>query len=108
MKGDAYLAFAPCAVCRREGDAFLVTPVGGRAANLCSPECARLHMTRTLNPNEREAAIAGGARAGAWLDRIGKSDLEKLSPDEWAEFCGILFAEACEALRRAADDGIPF
>ncbi len=67
------------------------------------------HMRKPdLDPNERQAALAGGDAAGAYLDGIGKTDLAAMTEAEWGEFCGRLFAGACDALRKAADDEVPF
>jgi len=100
----------PCAVCRRAtGGPESVTVTTDKAHHrFCCLDCARLHMTRKLDPDETAAALKGGEAAGAYLDRIGKSDLAALSEREWAEFCGTLYAGACAELRRVADDAIPF
>lgn len=41
----------------------------------------------TLND---KAIAAGGAKAGEYLERIGKTDLAKLTAEEWAQFCKTL------------------
>lgn len=40
---------------------------------------------------------AGGDRAGAYLDSIGKTDLAQLNPAQWHKFCQILVAGAFHA-----------
>ena len=65
-------------------------------------------MQPDLRTDEKAAVAKGGEAAGAYLDRIGKTDLEKLTLAEWQEFCGVLFKATCAAMRAAADDEIPF
>jgi hypothetical protein len=76
----------------------------------CSTDCARLFMTAgpALTPSEEIASAKGGEEAGAYLDRIGKTDLAKLTGLEWDKFCQTMFTASCAELRRMADDVVPF
>lgn len=65
-------------------------------------------MDMTHESREAEAAFAGGKLAGQYLDSIGKTDIGDLELDEFKKFCAVLFAGACDELRRIADDEIPF
>lgn len=103
---------APCPVCRRAGGAITVTFAGQSSppAHLCSPECARIFMTRPadLDFNEKAAVAKGGEAAGAYLEQIGITDLARLSETQWETFCQTLFSATCADLQRQADDEIPF
>jgi len=48
---------------------------------------------------ERQAAVEGGAEAGAYLEKIGKTDMLKLNREEWEEFCRRLVAGYRKALK---------
>lgn len=99
----------PCPVCRRAGGAVTVQIEGAPLRQYCSEHCARLHMIRpSLAPNEEAAVREGGAAAGSYLESIGKTDLARLTEAEWRAFCATLFGATCEAMRKAADDEIPF
>lgn len=100
----------PCPVCGREGGAVSIQVRGGKVAQLCSMECAKVHIMRpaTFTPNEKEAIREGGYAGGEVLERIGKSDLARLTDAEFLEFCGAVIGGYTEALRKAADDEIPF
>lgn len=102
----------PCPVCRRQGGAVTVQGIGDRLAHLCSAECATLFIKARgdikMQHVERECAAVGGNDGGAYLDRIGKTDLASLSRDEWTEFCFKVFVGTCAELKRRADDEIPF
>jgi hypothetical protein len=85
---------------------------GEMLAHTCSIECGALFIAAKGQPKmeqfEREAIMSGGAKAGAYLDSIGKSDLATMTREEWATFCETLWREACDALRKRAEDEIPF
>lgn len=103
MPGD------PCAVCSRASGAVSITIDGRGRAVFCSLDCSEVWMKhQPQDHNEKQAISAGGAAAGAYLDRIGKSDLSALTPAEWEAFCSVLFTETCADLRRQADDWIPW
>ncbi|MET3409490.1 DUF6511 domain-containing protein [Methylobacterium sp. 1030] len=39
---------------------------------------------------EQAALVLAGNAAGAYLDRLGRTDLAALHPGEWQEFCRLL------------------
>jgi len=107
-----YLPGYPCPVCRRAGGKITISMGGERMESPCSIECAALYIKAKGQPKmeqfEREAAAEGGNAGGQYLDRIGKTDLASLTREEWEEFCALIFIGACDALRKRADDDIPF
>ena len=38
-------------------------------------------------PNERAAALAGGKMGAEYLESIGATDLARLTPSQWEQFC---------------------
>lgn len=102
----------PCPVCRRSGGWATINITGAPLAGVCSRQCAAIWIKNegrlNVEQHEKDAAIAGGARAGEYLDSIGKSDLASMTKAEWETFCQTLFEAACDALRKRADDEIPF
>jgi len=99
----------PCPVCRRSGGAVTVSIENQPLQQICSIECARIFMSgKQLKQNEKNAVLAGGRLAGAYLEQIGEFDLRRLTVDQWAEFCSKVFLGACEEMRRQADDDVPF
>jgi len=58
------------------------------------------HMRQDeFNRVENVAAIKGGDEAGAYLEQIGKTDMIKLTREEWGEFCRRLVAGYRKALK---------
>jgi hypothetical protein len=99
----------PCPVCRRAGGAITIHRGDGTMDQYCSRECAVQHLRKPdLQVSEKLALRAGGEAAGTYLERIGKTDLAKLTLTEWETFCATLFGATCDAMRKAADDEIPF
>ncbi len=100
----------PCAVCNRSTHEGRAVSTPERLTHFCSDTCMRVFILKgpDLTKNERAAAIAGGDEGGAYLDQIGKTDLAELTGEEWAEFCARLYRAACDAMREAAEDDIPF
>lgn len=102
----------PCPICKRAGGYATIhidkLPLG----SVCGPKCAELFLRARGVPNmekfEKDAAVKGGDLGGQYLDQINKTDLAKLTPEEWAEFCGLIFVGTCDALRERANDEIPF
>lgn len=101
---------APCPICRRASGAVRLDVASEPLRQFCSKECLMTHMTRgaPLAHHEKDAVRKGGEIAGAYLDKIGKTDLAQMTPEEWRIFCETLFTTACDALRVYADDRIPF
>lgn len=100
----------PCPICAREGGAVTIQMRGGRLAQICSPECAKVYIMRPADftPNEKEAIREGGFAGGDYLDSIGKTDLAILNETEFYSFCAAVVSGYTQALAKAADDEIPF
>ena len=85
-----------CGVCRRRASGIGFAPGGYKPPPvlwLCDdPRCHRLGKTAYQMPEckmdefESRARFAAGQDAGAYLDEIGKTDLETLSEREWLLF----------------------
>lgn len=102
----------PCAVCSRQSRGWAISAPGDISrvfTQFCSRDCMEIFMKRDpLTQDEKKAALAGGNEGGAFLDQIGKTDLATLDGDEWAMFCGLIFAGACDHLKAQANDEVPF
>lgn len=86
------------------------------------PECLEIaKATHAMKQQEfslleGRAVSVGGEEAGAYLDQIGKTDLVKLSPEQWFEFCRRMVAgyrselkrDMLEAKKRYLKDKVPF
>jgi hypothetical protein len=53
-------------------------------------------------PNEQDAMTHAGEMGGEYLDSIGKSDLAKLSLEEWRTFIEAVVTGYCDHLRDLA------
>lgn len=53
-------------------------------------------------PHEREAMDHGGSMGGEYLDELGKTDLAKLTPEEWATFVECICTGYVEKLAEIA------
>lgn len=53
-------------------------------------------------PNEQAAMEAGGAAGGELLETLGKTDLARLTVDEWRAFIEAVVTGYCDALRDLA------
>lgn len=104
-----------CAVCHREPHGFgwfdAGLPVADRRRDsrrhaLCSRRCQDIcHGRRGMidsTPNEQAALAGGGEAAGAFLEGLGKSDLARLSVDEWRTLIEVIVTGYCEALQALA------
>jgi hypothetical protein len=104
-----------CAVCHREPRGFgwfnasvsVGNPERDRSyRQLCSKLCQDLcHGRRGMidpNPNERAAMAHGGAMAGEYLDSLGKTDLARLSVEEWHTLIEVIVTGYCDHLRDLA------
>lgn len=73
---------------------------------LCSRTCQDIvHGRRgVINPSKQETAAVwqGGCAGGAYLEEINKTDLAKLTVDEWETFLSKIVGGYCDALRQAA------
>jgi hypothetical protein len=102
-------------VCNRAsaGFAFSAPQTHSPPVFFCSMRCSEVWMVAhrrkiVLTRDETTAALAGGKAAGAYLERLGRTDLGQLSRVEWAEFCDRLTRGYLEALQRQADAQVPF
>ncbi|MEM1346642.1 MAG: DUF6511 domain-containing protein [Pseudomonadota bacterium] len=106
----------PCNVCSRQGQGFEYRdPVfrGDSPVHFCSFACSEVFMVSRardvpLTHDEARALKAGGDQAGAYLDRLGKTDLATLTPEEWHEFCRLLYVGTCDDLALQAQESVPF
>jgi len=53
-------------------------------------------------PNEQVAMAAGGNAAGNYLESLGKSDLARLTQEEWRRLIEIVVTGYCDTLRELA------
>lgn len=53
-------------------------------------------------PNEQAAMAAAGAAAGEYLESLGRSDLARLTVEEWQTFIEVVVTGYCDALRELA------
>lgn len=108
-----------CAICRRieAGVGYSPPPRHSEKARIiwtCEADIGRAkavwHMRNdTLARIEREALLAAGDKAGDFLDQMGKTDLAKLSPEEWEAFLSTILEEYGAGVRTRLDaDSVPF
>lgn len=58
---------------------------------------------------DERAILKGGDVAGQYLDDIGKTDLAKLTPEEWTTFCTRLVGAAVLfSVGQVYGDKVPF
>lgn len=97
-----------CAVCRRIEAGVGWAPRGrgrpGRIVFTCAAdidlgEAVGMKRRDEMAVIEREALRAGGDRAGQFLDGLGRTDLAKLSEEEWATFLEHVLDGYGEAVR---------
>lgn len=107
-----------CAACRRPTIGLAVIPKGRRNAPLAwvcnDPECIQI-ARNTYDMKQIEfhridelATQDGGNEAGAYLDKIGKTDLAQLSEQEWQEFCRAMVGGYRTALKTKLQHEAPF
>ena len=68
----------------------------------CSRTCMEVWKGRraVVDPNEHELAamIEAGARAGEFIDRLGRTDMADWSETEWQSFIGVVCGGYVDAL----------
>jgi hypothetical protein len=108
------LSAAVCFVCQSPGDGLAFTPSGKSPKWLCdSPDCLALASSVYAMPSkesrkvQHEARLSAGAAAGAYLERIGKTDLAELTPDEWQAFLTTYDNARADHMRRLAAEWAP-
>jgi hypothetical protein len=108
---------AACAVCRRRAVWLGYTPVDkwltpqGPVIWLCDDAACHgagkviYKMPREkLDAIERSASLEAGAEAAQFLEGCGTTDLAKLSPEQWREFCHRFVLTFEKSIRRAILD----
>jgi hypothetical protein len=107
-----------CAVCGRAGRGFGVNvrwgPDKGTALAACSMRCLDIAALEgrnmfKLNHYENQAIEAASDKAGAYLDRLGKTDLATMTGDEWRELLQTVFIASTAEIQRLTDENsVPF
>ena len=107
-----------CAVCARPAIGYGYAPKFTKVVDIAwccdDPEClaiARDSYTMKQTEFTRLDSLAteeGGALGGAFLDRIGKTDLATMTQDEWQEFCRQIIAGYRTALKEKLRYEAPF
>ncbi|TPK59051.1 MULTISPECIES: DUF6511 domain-containing protein [unclassified Mesorhizobium] len=107
---------AVCACCGRTATGFGYAPKAGQPiAWVCDDEgCLQVAKNSyalkqdEFTRCESRAAGRGGEEGGAFLDSIGETDLAKLTPDQWFEFCRRIVAGYRKGLIDELQNEAPF
>ncbi len=108
-----------CGVCGRQAIGIGYSAVPSRNSSpvmwLCDDadciEIAKVTYSMkqdVFNRIESLAAGRGGEEGGAYLDQIGKTNLETLTPDEWYEFLRRIIGGYRKALKNDLKNEAPF
>lgn len=108
-----------CFVCRRRDDGSMGGFLGdyGKNNKIVWSCLDHIHLAKKairmpraeLDLYEQKALQAAGAKAGAYLDKIGQTDLEKLTPIQWITFLRtILDTFGDDLAERLNSDEAPF
>jgi hypothetical protein len=112
-----------CAVCGRGSRGYGFrdpVPAPGKPNTLyraCSLLCLDVIYHRwkmgepmfNLTHYEERAIDAASDAAGEYLERIGKTDLASLTPNEWLGFLKTVFVTSTATIQRLTDeDAVPF
>lgn len=106
-----------CAICGRAGRGFGVNPrwpSKGESLAACSMRCLDIAALEgrnmfNLNHYENQAIEAASDKAGAYLDRLGKTDLATMTGDEWRELLKTVFVASTAEIQRLTDENaVPF
>jgi hypothetical protein len=98
-----------CAVCRRRATWVGYAPKPQHEPIIwlcdhagCHRGARRIYAmpTSTLDAFEIGAALEAAAGAGAYLEKLGTTDLALLSDSEWREFLRLMFTNYEQVLRR--------
>ena len=99
-------SFAICGVCGEEHDCGLGFAPDGASTILWScTECLDIAphvygvVGMKMSRYAAEAREKAGAAGGEYLEKIGQTDLGKLTPDQWSAFLDTLFRARSSALR---------
>lgn len=63
----------------------------------------------TLTQDEYNSIMAASPECGAFLERLGKTDLAAMAYEEWLDFLSHVYATICAENRKKWDtpDGVP-
>jgi len=94
-----------CHICRRESRGFGFDPSllntflnDQPALYFCSMKCQERRMI-DVTPNEQAAMDNGGRLAGEYLDHLGKTDLAKMTEEEWKMMVECIVTGYIEAMQ---------
>jgi hypothetical protein len=103
-----------CAICGRAGRGFgWFDPNGGKVTyRACSMQCVDIIIRRfpVIDPTEHEisALLEASQPAGEYIEALGRTDMATWSNDEWMTFLEITVTAYTDALRKLADNAVPF
>jgi hypothetical protein len=105
-----------CAICRRRAGPLGYSKKGQPILWVCrDPDCQeQLHRLYDMSqPDfdliELDALEQGGCAGGAYLESIGKTDLAKLSENEWISFLErVVDGFGCQMRVRLCAPNVPF
>jgi hypothetical protein len=98
-----------CQFCKRRHDNIGYAPSDRHPVTWLCWECVRkgraIYRMKTLELDdyEQNAIVGGGEVAGAFLDKIGKTDLAQLTEDEWFHFLGHFLTGYSDTMRKSAE-----
>jgi hypothetical protein len=103
-----------CAICGRAGRGFgWFDPNGGKVTyRACSKECVETIIRRfpMVDPTEHEIAalLEASQPAGEYIEALGRTDMATWSHDQWMSFLETVVTAYADALRKFADEKVPF
>lgn len=108
MKGPASHHYSTCGLCGRRADGIGFSPSGRPPAiwvcEGCGPGRARAAARLPdYDIVERKAFTRAAKRAGAFLDTLGKTDLARLTVEEYEGFLRAFQTHFVEEIRRLVE-----
>ena len=105
-----------CDVCRREARGFGYSPrltrQSGRDLWLCSMRCLDIvtRLEGMIDPKEHEvvALRQASARAGEYVESLGRTDLARFTEQEWTTLIEVIVTAFQDHLRTAYAENPPF
>jgi hypothetical protein len=103
--------------CGREARGFFFRLPDTPTVHTCSMACLDIAHARngnmalpTLTNDEFNSIMAASPEIGAFLEKLGKSDLATMTEEEWLDFLTHAYATICEFNRAKWQtvDGVPF
>lgn len=107
----------PCPCGRRPRGFYFMPPrpgpfEPGNSIACCSMTCMGIAKARRgimdLSVDEKKAVAAVHGKVGEYLEAIGKSDLEKLTMDEWLGFIAHAYRTVSDEVRAIWEKDCPF